>query len=207
MMSRRRPPTFMPDDALVPALDDRPGAQRERERLGAAAPGAVELLAVSRSDADVLHVDRVAVLGRLAGADDQVLGDKLVRSRAPVCFGMTGFLVDVALARARRDLDGRDRRRRGLRRSSAGSSPPPGERGGLVGLLGSLLPQPVTPTEAMAATSRSRRSAGRVCVDIRSGLIARRGARRRHTPSVDDASTARRALTFPAREIEKSVTT
>src|SRR5215212_3855706 len=55
-----------PGHALVPARDDLAGAQRERERLGPAVPGGVELLAGRPRVADVLDRDDVARLRRLA---------------------------------------------------------------------------------------------------------------------------------------------
>ena len=57
MTSWRRPPTFMPGDALVPAGDDLADAEAERERL-AAVVRRVELLAGRVRDADVVDAAR-----------------------------------------------------------------------------------------------------------------------------------------------------
>src|SRR5690606_13121960 len=59
-------------DALVPAGDDAPAAQRELERL-VAVPRGVELLAGGEGDADVVDADLVAGLGLGAVPDDDVL--------------------------------------------------------------------------------------------------------------------------------------
>src|SRR5436190_18099129 len=60
-----------PGDAFIPALDDLPGPELERERP-AAIETAVELLAVLER-AGVMHLDGVALLRLGAGAGDLVL--------------------------------------------------------------------------------------------------------------------------------------
>ena len=122
MTSLRRPPTFMPGDALVPARDDLAGAERERERL-AAVPRRVELRAVGVVHADVLHGDVVALLRRLALALDDVLGLELGRRLAAglrdrrllveVLADLVGELLAGAACRPRsRSSAGRSRRGR-----------------------------------------------------------------------------------------------
>src|SRR4051794_27728893 len=79
--------------AVVPALDDAAGAEREVERR-ATIPGRVELRAVGEGDADVVHRHMIAGLGGVALADDDVVGDELVGGRAGR-LGNLGLRVEV----------------------------------------------------------------------------------------------------------------
>ena len=67
-------------NSLHPSGDHAAVRERRRERL-VAAPGGVELLAGLVQDAHVVDRDRVAGLGGLTRADDEVLGDQMRRRR------------------------------------------------------------------------------------------------------------------------------
>src|SRR5690606_3918809 len=78
--------------ALVPALDDPAGAQREPEG-SAAVPAGVELLARAEGDTDVVHGDRVTRLGHLAVTLPDVLDLEVRR-------GLAAREVDLGLVDA-----------------------------------------------------------------------------------------------------------
>ena len=85
---RRRPPTFMPGHALVPARDDlarRPSPKREGV---VAVPAGVELLPGAPGHPDVVDLDLGAGRGLGALPDLEVLGDQL-GGRAPPRRGRT----------------------------------------------------------------------------------------------------------------------
>ena len=94
MASLRRPPTFMPSDALVPALDDLADAEPEVQRR-AAVPGGVELLAGGVGHADVVGRDGVAGHGLGAVTDDMVLDDEVAAAAASPGKSISGLSCGV----------------------------------------------------------------------------------------------------------------
>src|SRR3954452_6707763 len=120
------PPALLhADEALVPALDDLAAAERELEGGAGTVPRRVELLAGRERLADVGDRQRVALLGRGALADDEVLDDELGR-RVARGLGDLGLVLEVGRV-ADRDRLARERLRRIVAPGRLGG----GARGGL----------------------------------------------------------------------------